>query len=83
MTSHELARALLDGPDLPVATYASGNTYMSANDRTSHGPLKVGLLETYAGQHIVIGDISKRRINPPNCWVSAMLVGEAPEEWGT
>ena len=81
MTAHELAKALLAGPDLPVATHALNHTYMSATDAQSHGPLKIGVLESYGGQHIVIGNISKRNINKPNWYVSEMIVGEAPDEW--
>lgn len=81
MTSHELARLLLTFPDLPVATHANNHTYMSELDKNSHGPLKIGLLETYGGQHIIVGNISKRNINSLNWHISEMLHGEAPEEW--
>lgn len=81
MKSHELARLLLTFPDLPVATHAHNHTYKSAIDLHSHGPLKVGLLHTYGGDHIAIGDISKRNINGPNWHITKMLFGEAPEEW--
>lgn len=82
MNSHELARLLLTLPDLPVATHAHNHTYASLEDAGSHGPLKVGLLEHCAGQHIVIGDISKLNINYPNWWVVTMFHGDAPQEWG-
>ena len=81
MNSHELARLLLTLPDLPVATHANNHTYMSGIDATSHGPLKVGRLHTYGGDHIVLGNISKRQINPPNWSVKDMLRGDAPEQW--
>lgn len=81
MNSHELANLLLSAPDLPVACHALNHTYMSGLHSSSHGPLKIGLLETYGGQHIVIGNISKRSINAPNWYVSQMLHGEAPEQW--
>jgi hypothetical protein len=81
MTSHELARLMLEWPDLPVATHANNHTYMSGIDRTSHGPLKVGRLATYGGDHLVIGNISKRHINKPNWYVVEMLLGDAPEKW--
>ncbi|MBC8274106.1 MAG: hypothetical protein H8E40_03965 [Chloroflexi bacterium] len=76
MTTHELARLLLALPDLPVATYAHNHMYMSGIDECTHGPLKVGLLETYDGQHIVIGDIQRMNINPPNWHISKMLHGD-------
>jgi len=81
MTSHELARVLLSNPDLPVATHAHNHTYMSGIHARTHGALKVGILETYGGQHVVIGDISKKNINPPNWYVSEMIVGDAAVGW--
>lgn len=82
MTSHELAAILLANPDLPVATHAHNSTYMSGTDGKSHGRLKVGLLHTRGGDHIVIGDISKMNINKPNWYVKEMIVGKSPQEWG-
>ena len=81
MNSHKLARLLLTLPDLPVATHAHNHTYMSETDGGSHGPLKVGRLHTYGGDHIVLGDISRRKINAPNWYVTEMMHGDAPEEW--
>lgn len=81
MTSHELARLLLEMPDLPVATHAHNHTYMSGVNEHTHGSLKIGRLETYGGPHIVIGDISKRNMNKPNWYISEMLHGAATEEW--
>lgn len=81
MTSHELARLLLTMQDLPVATHADNHTYMSGLGHQSHGPLKIGRLHTYSGDHIVIGNISKRNINKPNWYVVEMLHGDAPDEW--
>ena len=81
MNSHELARLLLTFPDLPVATHAMNNTYASYGNRISHGPLKIGLMHHYSGDHIVIGDISKKQLNPPNWYIKEMLVGDAPERW--
>jgi len=77
MNSHDLARLLLTLPDLPVATHAHNHTYASGGDGGTHGPLKVGLLKHYSGDHIVVGNISKMDINPPNWYVSAMFYGEA------
>lgn len=81
MTSHELAKVLLANPDLPVATHAKNHTYIDSVDKTKFSSLKVGLLESYGGQHIIIGDMSKLNINKPNWYISRMIVGEAPEEW--
>lgn len=81
MNSHDLARILLDGPNLPIATHTNNHTYASKADACSHGRLKVGVLKHYGGDHIVIGNISKRNINSPNWYVTEMIEGEAPEEW--
>lgn len=67
-------------PELPVATHANNHTYMSDNNRRTHGPLQIGLLKTYGGDHVVIGNIIRRNINGPNWRVSEMIHGEAPEE---
>lgn len=60
MTAHELARELLAGPDLPVATHAKGHTYLSRADRGSHGPLKVGVFNAgvLRGSYVMVGDRS-------------------------
>lgn len=81
MRSHELAHLLLTLPDLPVATHAHNHTYSGGGDAGSHGPLKVGLLKHYSGEHIVIGNISRRNINAPNWCVTEMFYGDAPAEW--
>lgn len=73
MNSHDLAQLLLTLPNLPVATHTHNHTYASKADALSHGPLKIGLLEHYSGQHIVIGDMFKKDINPPNWYVTTMF----------
>jgi hypothetical protein len=78
MLSHELAAILLASPNLPIATHANNHTYMSSVDAVSHGTLKVGLLHTYGGNHIVVGDISKRDINGANWYITDMIHGDAP-----
>ena len=82
MNSHDLARLLLTLPDLPIATYAMGNSYSSEGDKDSHGPLKVGLFRHYSGANIIIGDIPRMDINGDNGFISEMLLGEAPWYWG-
>ncbi len=81
MTSHELAKLLLCMPDLPVATHADNHTYAVAADAQSHGPLKIGRLVHWAGDHLIIGNISKRNLSGPNYFVSEMYEGDAPWEW--
>lgn len=80
MNSHDLARLLLTLPDLPVATHANNHTYL---DRLDGRELGVGLLYTYGGDHIIVGNISKRNINKPNWYVKEMYYGDAPSEWST
>ena len=78
MTSHELARRLLELPDLPVATHANNHTYMSGIDGMSHGPVKIGKLHTYGGDHIIVGNFYKEAINPPNWYVTKTYDTHAP-----
>ena len=63
MTSHELARLLLLQPDKPIALSVYDHVYSTAANLQGHGPLSIGLLRHYAGEHIVIGDI---RAEPEN-----------------
>lgn len=56
MTAHELAKLLLDGPDLPVATHANGHSYSSEADARSHGKINVARAPHYTGEHIMIGN---------------------------
>ena len=80
MESHELARKLLEQPSLPVATHSLGHTYMSKSDAITHGPLKIGILESSDGnRHIIIGDITKMNINGSNWHVSKMIHGIVKE----
>ena len=58
--------------DMPVAVCAMGNIYMSGAHRESHGPLQVGILNTYAGQHVVIGGMIAYADNPPNWYLERM-----------
>lgn len=45
MTAHELARLLLDGPDVEVVLQVFGHRYHSEDDRQSHGAMSVGVHE--------------------------------------
>ncbi len=66
-------------PDLPIATHANNHTFMV----TTNGSLRVGLLHTYAGDHVVIGNISKLDINGRNYHVAELLDGgpDVPRDW--
>lgn len=57
MTSHELARRLLELPDLPVSTHANNHTYEDAGPWG--GKLKVRLAKDWNGiQSVRIGNLS-------------------------
>ncbi len=61
MTSHELARLLLTGPDLPVATHANNHTYNSEDHSDSHGKLKVDVyVSNYGTKSVCIGNQYKK-----------------------
>ena len=75
MDSHELARQLLRLPNLPVGTHAMNQSYFSMGDRHSHGRIRIARCHHYSGDHILIGDISKRFLNPPNWFVHEPLDG--------
>ncbi len=73
MLSHELAKILLENPNLPIATHALNHTYCSKGDSESHGPLKIGILSHYSGEHLIIGDISRNDINSINCEIKKII----------
>lgn len=56
MKSHDLARMLLDAPDLPIAFAAMGHMYASDCHLKTHGPIGIGIVETRFGPHIVVGN---------------------------
>lgn len=78
MNSHELARLLLTMPDLPIATHANDHVFTSGNNK---GALKIGLLKHYAGEHVIVGDISRTNLNRPNWYITKMLHGMAAKRW--
>ena len=73
ITSHQLARILLDLPDLPFCSSAHGSTYSERMNGCSHGPLMIGVLQSYAGDHIVVGDMLERIDNGANWKVKEIL----------
>lgn len=84
MTVKELRDILSDLPDdLPIATHANGHDYFSGADGVSHGLLRVALCTHYAGKHVLIGNVSKRQLNPPNWSIEKELDGgpQLPEYW--
>lgn len=79
MLSHDLARILLANPNLPIATHANNHTYSSNDNKVSK--CKVGIYAECSGEHIIVGNVSKRNINGSNGHITSMIYGEAPEEW--
>jgi hypothetical protein len=78
MTSHDLARLLLTLPELPIATVGTGSPYLISADLLSHGPLKVGVLGTYVGDHLVVGPMLEYTCNnKPNWFVKTILYPKA------
>jgi hypothetical protein len=61
MKAHELARKLLDGPDLPVATYANNHVYYSQANAETHGKLNIVVDNNYDGDYVMIGDVPRQR----------------------
>lgn len=76
MKSHELAKNLLELPDKDVALSVFGHLYSSEANKQSHGALKIGLLEHYGGQHIVLGNIREESDRGDNYHVSKILYKE-------
>ncbi len=62
MTSHELAKILLDHADLPVGTYANNHFYSNSSHWDSHGPLRVAFdPDGWGAPQVIIGNFEKRR----------------------
>lgn len=77
MNAHELARILLQGPDLPVAVHANGYNYASGlnADAHTHGRLVVAVMHHYSGAHICIGNLYKSLVNAPNWYITSVIHG--------
>ena len=78
MRSHDLAKILLAGPDLPIATHANNHT---ADGRNT---VRVGIMKSFDGEYnVCIGNLSRRHINYPNDHIIAEIDGgdELPENW--
>jgi hypothetical protein len=79
MKSHDLAKILLENPNLPIATFANNHDYASGS--TKWDDLKIGFFKHYSGKHIIVGNISKKNINGPNGYITEMIHGDVPDEW--
>lgn len=70
-------------PKMLVATHANNHEYIVGKDERTLGRLRVGLLRSSEGPHVIIGNISRRALNPPNWYVEHELDGggEIPHDW--
>jgi hypothetical protein len=79
MTVADLIAILARCPqDLPVATHADNHdAFGQVHD------MRVALAHHYAGEHVIIGNLTKRSLNPPNWYCMEELDGKSPlpEEW--
>lgn len=66
MTSHKLAKLLLENSDLPIALFVNNHTYHFKTDRISHGKISVGINENYSGKHLIIGNFDEEYFNGRN-----------------
>ncbi len=63
MTSHELAKILLENEDLPISTYANNHAYYSSN---SNGRFQIALIDYDSKRYIQIGNIWYDQIGTNN-----------------
>lgn len=75
MNSHELARILLQQPDMPIATHANNHTALMKD------AMRIGFLHSWQGDGILIGNFSRMNINHPNEYVTQMIYGTVPTDW--
>lgn len=78
MNAHELAKILLDGPDLPIATHANNHT--ADGDNT----MRVTVMRVFGGDaNVCIGNLSRRHVNYPNEYVITEIDGgeKLPDNW--
>jgi hypothetical protein len=68
--------------DLPLATHALNHTYSSGGDALWSN-FRVVVLHHYTGDHLAMGDFSKRMVNHPNYYVTREVDGykRIPDEW--
>lgn len=65
-TSHELAAELMKHPDMPLTIVCMGHNYDADHDRSSHGPIKIGIWQTNyskSPKHLFVGEILSDHIN--------------------
>lgn len=81
MLVKELVEKLLKcNQEMPVALLSNGNTYISTTSEASHGKIRIALLNTYAGDHVLIGNAHIRDLNGINYSIEKELdeLGEIP-----
>jgi len=69
--------------EMPIATHANNHEYMSKTDIDSHGKCRVALLKSYGGDHVIIGNFSRKELNKPNWYIEKVLDGgdDLPDDW--
>jgi hypothetical protein len=76
MTSHELAKLLLENEDLPIASHADNNDSFSLQST-----FRVGKCMHYLGMHIIVGNFSRKNLNGTNWHITEMITEDIPYEW--
>jgi hypothetical protein len=79
MKSHDLAKLLLEIPNLPMAVLAHGHLYSASANQVSHGPLQTGILRHYAGPHIIVGNMLDC-IQPHDNWSVEEIIRTGKEK---
>lgn len=64
INSHDLARKLLELPNLPISVSANNHEAFSTQDT-----FKVGLANHYSGLFIIIGNMESKDLNMPNWYI--------------
>ena len=70
MNSHELAKLLLEYPDMPIAVSANNHEYFS-----TESDFKIALAHHYSGEFLMIGNMGKMDLNSPNWYLRKVLYG--------
>ncbi len=71
MKAHDLAKILLDGPNLPIATHANNHT-------ASNCRIRVCTIKTANTESIGIGNFLRKLVNYPNEYVLEEIDGGDP-----
>lgn len=84
MTSHELAKILLENEDMLVATHANNHTY-AEKGLWGKNEFRVAILKkkfhSDSERFIIIGNVTRKEINAPNEVVVDEIYGRIPDNW--